>query len=364
VEDNAELIALLRKLTPKERETLGWLCSGLTIKEIAARMICTQSNVLAHLAHIYEKLGLTGYTSAVRRGEIGKFCIAFQQMSQADQDASSVPGPIADDTPGAKVEPEPELADVSKRALVAVLRDDDARFGADLQPPIVESVEYPAVPRRSRRWLPSLLILFGVALLSSLLTELITVVRPSGHSLLVEEVVVTATPNLALAGIGPTPNPPATPEPSATAIPTVLPTPTPMPSPTAPPTATALTGTRSLAGKVPDDIPGVLVAPGVTISSVVDEHTKPRDVYAIRLAAGQVLQFSMSIQPGRHTYAIEIADPDMVSFETNPWHGSSFCAYDQISCSDSFTPAATGTYYLGVVALSSNVPYTLRLNVR
>jgi hypothetical protein len=111
-------------------------------------------------------------------------------------------------------------------------------------------------------------------------------------------------------------------------------------------------------------MPGVLVAPGIAISSVVDQHTKPRDVYAIRLAAGQVLQVSVSIQPGQHSYGVWIADPDMASFEANPLHGSTLCAYESISCSDSFTPAASGTYYLGVVALSSNVPYTLRLNVR
>lgn len=363
--DVPDLIARLRKLTPREREALGWLCAGLTIAQIGVKMVCSKSNVLFHLTHVYEKLGLGGMTLAVRQREMGRVCIEYRRLSQADQLATSLDEPEAEPEAESQSEPEQDLTRVPQRALVAVLRDDDARSGANLQPPIVESVEFPAMPRQSRRWLPSLLILFGVALISSILTSLITaLVLPGGRSLLVQEVVVTATPNLALAAIPPTRIVAATIAPRATAVPTALPTSTPVPSPTTAPTATALTGTRNLAGKVPDDIPGVLVAPGITISSVVDQHTKPRDVYAIRLAAGQVLQFSVTVRTALFSYAIEIADPDLVSFASSAWHGSTFCGYYNISCSDSFTPAANGTYYLAVVALDSNVPYTLRLNVR
>lgn len=358
-EEFPEFGARLKKLTPRERETLGWLCAGLTIAEISTRMICSKSNVLFHLSHVYEKLGVGGMSPAVRQREMGKVCLAFQKLSNGDQPATS-PHESASEP-----EAEPDLTEAPQRALVAVLRDDDARDGANVQPPLVEPVEPPAVPRHPRSWLRSLLILFGTAVVGGVVGAVITaVVLSPGRPALVREVVVTATPNLAVAAAPPTPILTGTTAASVTPLPSASPTARPSPSPTTPPTATALTGNRNLPGKVPSDIPGVLVAPGVTISSVIDQHTKPRDVYAVRLAAGQTLQLQMTVNTGMFSYSIEIANPDAASFTPGAWHGETLCNYYNSPCTESFTAAVAGTYYVAVVANGATVPYTLRLTVR
>ena len=363
MEDFPERIARLRKLTPRERETLTLLCAGLTHNEIAERMVCSKSTVLFHLCHVYEKLGLGGMASAVRQREIGKFCLAFQEMSQAEAAAMSAEAARPEPEVESEADTEPDLTHVPQRALVAVLMDSE---NDDTYRPLSfsETGETPSVLQPSRRWLRSLLILFGTAVVGGVVGAAMTaLILGAGRAPRVREVVVTATPRLAVTGVasrtGSTEKPVQTrPVPRASSTLTLL------SSPTVPPTATALTGSLHLAGKVPSDIPGVLVAPGTTISSVVDQQTKPRDVYAVQLAAGQTLQLNLGVKAGLFAYRIEIANPDAVSFATGVWHGQTLCDYYNASCQAAFSPAVAGTYYVAVVALDSTVAYTLHLSMR
>jgi hypothetical protein len=143
--------------------------------------------------------------------------------------------------------------------------------------------------------------------------------------------------------------------PSLASPPAVLP-----PSPTNPPTATALTGRQNLTGKAPSDIPGILLASSAIVSSVVDEHTKARDVYAISLAAGQTLQIQVDVS-GTVTYGVQIANPDARTFQAGGWTGQTPCNYAFASCSATFAPAVGGTYYVAIVAQSPTVSYTLHV---
>ena len=54
------------QLTPRELATLRLLASGKSNKEIAAALDISARTVKTHLAHLFEKLGVTSRTEAVR----------------------------------------------------------------------------------------------------------------------------------------------------------------------------------------------------------------------------------------------------------------------------------------------------------
>jgi hypothetical protein len=135
-----------------------------------------------------------------------------------------------------------------------------------------------------------------------------------------------------------------------------------LPSSTILQTSTALAVWKSLTGKAPSDIPGVLLAPGAIVSSVGDEHTKPRDVYAVTLAAGQTLQVQVDVS-GSASYSVAIANPDSRTFQSGGWTGQTPCSYAFAPCSATFTPAVAGTYFLAIVAQSPTVSYALHVTV-
>ena len=54
-------------LTAREREVLQLLAQGLRNKEIAARLVVSERTVNFHLAHIYQKLNVSGRTEALSR---------------------------------------------------------------------------------------------------------------------------------------------------------------------------------------------------------------------------------------------------------------------------------------------------------
>jgi DNA-binding CsgD family transcriptional regulator len=53
-------------LTPAEHEVVRLVCDGLPNKDIAARLFVSPRTVHAHLAHVYNKLGLTSRVQLVR----------------------------------------------------------------------------------------------------------------------------------------------------------------------------------------------------------------------------------------------------------------------------------------------------------
>jgi DNA-binding NarL/FixJ family response regulator len=54
-------------LTPREREVLQLLARGMRNKEIAARLVVSERTINFHLAHIYQKLNVSGRTEALSR---------------------------------------------------------------------------------------------------------------------------------------------------------------------------------------------------------------------------------------------------------------------------------------------------------
>lgn len=55
-----------RPLTPRQREILGLVASGLSTAEIAARLGITPGTVKAHLTMIYSRIGVKNRVQATR----------------------------------------------------------------------------------------------------------------------------------------------------------------------------------------------------------------------------------------------------------------------------------------------------------
>ena len=153
----------------------------------------------------------------------------------------------------------------------------------------------------------------------------------------------------------------ATPVPSLIAVPTptpttISPTPTPTPTPHTPtpaPTPEPITAAN--------DIPGTPLALGATQKSVVDGTTKPRDVYAISLSAGQEVQFGVIIEETvyRKYLKFELVHPDSQSFATGNKSTAFTISYYSSSWSKNFVPPTTGTYYFSISTVESAKAYTL-----
>ena len=52
-------------LSEREREVLAWLVEGLNNREIAERLMISNSTVKNHLSNIFSKMGTTSRTQAV-----------------------------------------------------------------------------------------------------------------------------------------------------------------------------------------------------------------------------------------------------------------------------------------------------------
>ena len=63
---------LPERLTPREREVLGWIVQGHTNREIASKLSVSAGTVKVHVEHIIAKLGASDRTqAAVRAVELG-----------------------------------------------------------------------------------------------------------------------------------------------------------------------------------------------------------------------------------------------------------------------------------------------------
>lgn len=56
-------------MTPREREVLALLLTGLSNRRIATTLSISEATVKAHLTRIYRRLGVTNRTGALRRGQ-------------------------------------------------------------------------------------------------------------------------------------------------------------------------------------------------------------------------------------------------------------------------------------------------------
>jgi two-component system NarL family response regulator len=54
------------QVTPRELSTLRLMADGMSNKEIATSLSITERTVKSHLGHLFEKLGVTSRTEAVK----------------------------------------------------------------------------------------------------------------------------------------------------------------------------------------------------------------------------------------------------------------------------------------------------------
>ena len=54
-------------LTPQERQVVELLLHGLTSRQLASRMVVSESTIHSHLAHVYEKLGVASRSQLLAR---------------------------------------------------------------------------------------------------------------------------------------------------------------------------------------------------------------------------------------------------------------------------------------------------------
>lgn len=112
--------------------------------------------------------------------------------------------------------------------------------------------------------------------------------------------------------------------------------------------------------QVASDIPGTPLALGSTASSILDEDTKHRGVYAIELAAGQEVAFTLDgFSGGIH---VRLANPGAESFG-GKYTEAFEAGYISSGWRQTYLPTVSGTYYLALTASQNSQPYTLSVAV-
>ena len=115
----------------------------------------------------------------------------------------------------------------------------------------------------------------------------------------------------------------------------------------------SLSGDNATIAAVANDVPGAMTVLGSALSSVIDRNTKPQDVYAVDLAAGQTLRVELEAD---RDATVDIYMPGPVSLEQGI--RVNLCDYDQ-ECINTYTAAIAGTYYLRVYAREVGTTYRL-----
>ena len=114
------------------------------------------------------------------------------------------------------------------------------------------------------------------------------------------------------------------------------------------------------AGSLPipaNNIPGTPIQIGSPVASIIDQNTKPRDVFAVDLQRGQVISFVVTTAGNA---SVTVANPKSTSFD-----GGGFTQATAASANGGVTAKLTvpadGTYYVAVSTGSSGVSYTLNV---
>lgn len=113
-----------------------------------------------------------------------------------------------------------------------------------------------------------------------------------------------------------------------------------------------------LAGKVASGLPGTPLRPGQAVTSVLDEATKPDDLYALDLRAGT--QLTVSLQASAYAFSATFG-PDGALPEIE--RGNLGLCNDDPNCLTTIPIPTTGRYLLLVDAYGHGVRYTLRVGV-
>lgn len=116
-------------------------------------------------------------------------------------------------------------------------------------------------------------------------------------------------------------------------------------------------------GPIASEIPGTPLAIGSSVKSVVDQNTKPRDVYAITLTAGQEIRFVLTDLSSPITAWVDTSVLNPGARDLSDSRSFTLALTRSTRARDEwrFTPAVAGTYYLVVRAQTSAQAYTFTL---
>lgn len=405
----------LRDLTQRQCEILYWVCQGLTFKEVSSKIGFGEDLVTAEMSRIYKTFGLTQQRRNAKRHILeDEICpIHLGRVSNPELDCRE--RVIEVNAPAPDPKDIQEVIDDAKGGMIplkgAMIPVGPSRGPQPPTPPpggLATRPTYPVVgatpAKKGKPWLWLLIGILGTILVLTLcgITAAFTVGRESIGRLfqptaapIIQTVVVAQPPTLQT-------QPPATvlitqppitvlvtqpaatvfvTQPAPTPLPPIIqtvivtdPAPTPMPTTIAihtvvvtapPPTSTSLptpkpvlnpctaTGdTVDLTGQVASDLPGTEVCVGSSVSSVIDQNTKPQDYYAIELQAGRQVQFQVSPS---NCVGVRLFNPQQAQSDdfTTAFQGG--------ACNDAswnLTPAVSGIYYFRVTANNTGIVYT------
>jgi len=332
--DDRALLDAYRQLTDRQQRVLAQLCRGRPRVEIASALGVKPRLVDADIAVIYRAFDLddSGLTPAQRRFELRSY---LQRVRKGEQQKTAAATTAPTEPSTHAEEPKEVLPPKPATALVHV--------PAPITAPLASVPPW--------RW-------WGFAAAVVVLFVAVSLWRVTHPPRPIAVVGATITPSIqptvpALVVAAPTTPSPPTVAPS----PTMTPVP---PSPTTPPTpALAATTTVNpaaspvdLAGKVESTLPGTSLQPGSVITTVIDDHTKPRDVYALSVQAGQRLQVTVTAT----SWSYSVALGALGALPTSP---SEILCTSMSTCTKTIPIAATGTYLLVVQAFGPGVRYTL-----
>ena len=118
-------------------------------------------------------------------------------------------------------------------------------------------------------------------------------------------------------------------------------------------------GVTDLTVKAASDLPGTRLAVGQAVTSVVDLGTRPRDVYALDLRAGQTLRVDVTVEAS--DYDVLLLPPGALTAarQQERFQGTVLC-HSGPTCDRAAPIAAAGVSALVVEAKGTGLQYTLR----
>jgi DNA-binding CsgD family transcriptional regulator len=127
-----DVLEQLQSLTERQREVLKLVCEGLPYKDVGKELFITEGAVKAHMANIYEKLGLIYITGTLRSKALFEtYCPALKSG-------------VFETTSDEPVEPEPAPEEVIK------IVEQDERALVIVEPDVIEMIP-PEQPKKKRR---------------------------------------------------------------------------------------------------------------------------------------------------------------------------------------------------------------------
>ena len=117
-----------------------------------------------------------------------------------------------------------------------------------------------------------------------------------------------------------------------------------------------LLGLPAVASADNTDIPGTAMTVGSTVKGVVDESTRPDDVYSVSLVSGEQVQITAT-DPGSGYVSVRLIAPGATSIQ-GPYTSLGYTSSGG-SAPLLYTPAKDGVYYLRVSAQGHGISYSV-----